>query len=609
MPRHYGKSKANPRPHGEVRRSQIVTTFGPGSMMDLINHAVIISGLDFWKNNSKHGDVYITEPRLRDRIVKLGLSLAPDKAFKEPPLCEDGEATEDAGIQVLEFPSWFVCQNPNCRALVKSNTLEVKRGRYYHQCSRSVSSECVPIRFVAACKKGHLQEFPWIAFVHGYKKPCPAPRLTFEEGVSGDFSEIYVKCACGDQRAMSSALAKDANPTCKGKRPWLGRDSDEECNEKLRLLVRTASNSYFSQVVSALSIPSKGRELHEAVQRVWDVLQAATPETLEAFKQVPKVEAGIGKYPDEQVLDAVEGIRNEEPADQGPLRSAEYEQLVSAEPEQPGELPDPEETYFARTHEPEQNIDKVAQIVLLSKLREVRVQVGFTRLEPATPDLQGEYDLGVESASLALASDWLPATEVLGEGVFIRFDEQAVSEWERRPAVQERAKELLAGYEQAVEGDDKAPPFLGVRYYMLHSLSHLLISAIALECGYAASAIRERIYCRAGESDYPMAGIMLHTGSYGSEGTLGGLVDQGRRLAGHLERAFDLGSLCSNDPVCAAHSPRNDPAQRHLEGAACHGCLFIAECSCERFNRFLDRALVVPTMGHDPKLAFFGKRP
>ena len=147
-------------------------------------------------------------------------------------------------------------------------------------------------------------------------------------------------------------------------------------------------------------------------------------------------------------------------------------------------------------------------------------------------------------------------------------------------------------------------PFPGMRFYLLHSLSHLLLSAISLECGYAASAIRERIYCAAATAPVPMAAILLSTGTSGTEGTLGGLVEQGRALREHLRHAHDLGSLCSNDPVCAAHSPRKDYAERWLEGAACHGCLFVAECSCERFNHYLDRALVVPTIGHEDA-AFF----
>ncbi len=106
-----------------------------------------------------------------------------------------------------------------------------------------------------------------------------------------------------------------------------------------------------------------------------------------------------------------------------------------------------------------------------------------------------------------------------------------------------------------------------------------------------------------------MAGLLLSTGTTGSEGTLGGLVEEGRRICEHLREAWDLGRLCSNDPVCAGHDPSQDTDDRRLEGAACHGCLYIAECSCERFNRYLDRALVVPTIGNDAELAFFRERP
>jgi hypothetical protein len=135
---------------------------------------------------------------------------------------------------------------------------------------------------------------------------------------------------------------------------------------------------------------------------------------------------------------------------------------------------------------------------------------------------------------------------------------------------------------------------------VVHSLSHLLITAVSLECGYSASAIRERIY--AGDFGY---GILLHTGTTDSEGTLGGLVQVGRKIERHLRNALELGRLCSNDPVCAQHDPQDTHEERYLMGAACHGCVLIAETSCERFNQYLDRSLVVPnvaTLGTE----FFG---
>jgi hypothetical protein len=99
---------------------------------------------------------------------------------------------------------------------------------------------------------------------------------------------------------------------------------------------------------------------------------------------------------------------------------------------------------------------------------------------------------------------------------------------------------------------------------------------------------------------------LLYTASSGSEGSLGGLVEVGKRLERYLEQALDLARLCSNDPVCAAHAPAHEigASDRHLEGASCHGCLLISEPSCERMNQYLDRTLVVPTV-ESADAAFF----
>jgi hypothetical protein len=127
---------------------------------------------------------------------------------------------------------------------------------------------------------------------------------------------------------------------------------------------------------------------------------------------------------------------------------------------------------------------------------------------------------------------------------------------------------------------------------MLHSFSHLLITAVALGCGYPASSIRERIYA------IPQVGygVLLYTGTSDAEGTLGGLVQVGRRIYESVRSALDLGELCSNDPVCAQHEASSDHEHRFLHGSACHGCVLISETSCEQQNDFLDRALVVRTV-------------
>lgn len=611
-------------PAGEIRRSQVVGTYGPGALVDLIDHAVVIGGLDFWsypRDGATLARAAIQEPRLREAIVERLDRLDPpgrlslEAPFRLPPASDPKSPGRWNGIQALEMPDWFVCQSPSCRALVRKSGLTIVRRRYVHECDDGKQSAMVPVRFVAACRNGHLEDFPWIRFTHREAPTCEAPRLQLEEGASGDFSEVRVSCgACGASQPLSRASIAELQMGCGGQRPWLGRVGREECNQGLRLLVRTASNAYFPLVESALTIPSGSpeRELAERVRAVWDVLAAASPETLPAFRTIPKIAAALDGWSDAQVLAAIETVRRGEPARVEPLRTAEARRLREAPAERPGELARPGEDFFARRWVPRPATPGLppglARVVLVHKLREVRVQVGFSRLEALAPDLQGEFDLGVQSQRLGLDADWLPAAEIRGEGVYLELDEEAVHAWENRPEVAERDRRLQEGFRAWSHGLVAPPPYPGVRYYLLHSLSHLLLGAISLHCGYPASAIRERIYCAPHQDETPMAGILLSTGTAGAEGTLGGLVEEGRRLDRHLARALEMAALCSNDPVCGGHDPGDDPAERYLEGAACHGCLFVAEPSCERFNLYLDRALVVPTLGQAEGLAFFGGR-
>jgi len=129
---------------------------------------------------------------------------------------------------------------------------------------------------------------------------------------------------------------------------------------------------------------------------------------------------------------------------------------------------------------------------------------------------------------------------------------------------------------------------------LLHTLSHLLIQSLAMRAGYSASSIRERIYS---ESESERYGVLLYTGSSDAEGTLGGLVGEARNIYDHLQAALRMAALCSNDPICAQHSPDSSMEKRWLHGAACHGCTLVAETSCEMRNEYLDRALVVPVIG------------
>ena len=217
------------------------------------------------------------------------------------------------------------------------------------------------------------------------------------------------------------------------------------------------------------------------------------------------------------------------------------------------------------------------------------------------PDIHGEYETDIEWAKLAIEPRWFPAVENRGEGVFVQLSGGAVRRWLERPAVKKRLDSLANGHQRWTEDRNSQRDFPGGPYVLLHTLSHILIQSLAMQCGYPASSIRERIYA------YPALdgfAILLYTGSPDAEGTLGGLVQQARHIEDHLNQGLRSSSLCSNDPICAYHIPGESLEQRWLHGAACHGCAFIAETSCEMRNDYLDRALVVPVLGVDGA-AFF----
>jgi hypothetical protein len=133
-----------------------------------------------------------------------------------------------------------------------------------------------------------------------------------------------------------------------------------------------------------------------------------------------------------------------------------------------------------------------------------------------------------------------------------------------------------------------------MRFALLHTIAHLFIRELALDCGYNAASIRERVYADT-EDGKAQAGILIYTAAADSDGTLGGLVDLGKpeNLERLLRQALDRAKVCASDPLCAEHNPRTDSS---LHAASCHACSFVSETSCECGNRYLDRALVIPTL-------------
>jgi len=588
--------------HGQIRRGQVITTYGPGALIDLPRHSAIVGGLDTWP---KIGELEeIVEPRLTHKLQIMTGVVAP-KLFAPPPDSNDPRETA-RGIGAWRFPEWFIVQEAGgsdererSRRLVHRKALDDK-GRFDGR-------QVVATRFVRACPKGHVDDIDWRRFAHGVEDNCRRQLWLDERGTSGDLADLVVRCECGKSRGLYEASVIEANPlgTCRGARPWLGRNSNEDCNLPSRLLIRTASNAYFPQVVSVLSLPDRGTAVETAVRELWDDLQIVEDASHLVFlRKKPKIMEKLSPFGDQEILEAVRELKSGKSAEK-PVKQVELEALLAA-PEGFGDDVPVDPNFHARRL-PDRawrrpgSSDGIEAVIQLHRLREVLALVGFTRLEAITPDINGEYETDIERAQIALEPAWFPAVENRGEGVFIQLRAKAVVDWLVRPAVKKRLDALASGHQRWMKDRKSQRPFPGGPYVLLHTLSHLLIQSLAMRCGYPASSIRERIYA---DSEAQGFGILLYTGSPDAEGTLGGLVQQARHIEDHLAQALRLGALCSNDPICAHHAPGESLENRWLHGAACHGCALVAETSCEMRNDYLDRALVVPVLGV-PDAAFF----
>lgn len=617
-------SKYGPRgkvkPNAELRQSQLLTTYGPGSLVDLPKQAVIIGGLDSWRFTRA------PEVIIEDRLVSY-LRRHDDFAqieLRAPPTA-DGSDQDFSGVAAYQFPQWFIVQAPETwgdnvrsRRLVHISELQNGKARV-----NGKNFSVTPMRFVRACVNGHISDIDWPALVHRDGAPCYGQLVLDERNTSGDLAGSAVRCSACKQSINLSTLADrrlgaSILGPCGGEQPWLNTIDHRPCVDdkgaptKSRFLNRSASNAYFPQLVRVISIPDdEVSPARAVVDQLWSdyLIDVETRADMEVIIKTRKVKPVVGDLEPDLIWAEIERRRalGQEDADVEEaltLKQSELRTLLNQPPEQ-DEQPELDSKFFARTlidrPAPSGPMSYIERVVLVHKLREVSAQIGFTRFESGVTDIEGELDLNVQRAPLASRYEWLPAVENHGEGIFLALDKDKVQAWMERPAVIERAAQLSESFDKwrQQRKNTRDLEFPGLPYIMLHSLSHLLLTAVSLECGYSASSIRERIY--ASQEGY---GVLLYTGTSDSEGTLGGLVEVGRHLELHLRAALSLGQLCSNDPVCAQHDPLDEHIDRHLHGAACHGCLLISETSCERRNELLDRALVVPTVAH-PDYAFF----
>jgi hypothetical protein len=612
---------------GELRPSQALTTFGIGAIIDLPHLSVMVMGLEDWPLKDT---VEIGEQRLLASVKEV---LGPQvKALRSAPVVPDTyqfnqfDASALVGIPVAPFPRWMVC--PYCRRLAPLGSglfkletpYRTDQIRYVHvNCTKpGKPTTVVPARFVVACKNGHLDDFPWREFVHAGPTNCKGGLKLLEPSATGEAASIFVQCeGCQAIRTMSDAFKMDlmALPVCNARRPHL-RDHDEaRCkmptgqDMRMEPMLQGASNSWFGLTLTALAIPQASGKLKQLVEDHWTILEKVQSEqNIELLQQVTPQLRDLSEYTPAEIWQAVQAKKNaksEEGGEPSDLKTPEWDVFIYPDGTEKGR-----DFQLRVARPPKRYVKYFEKIVLAERLREVRALVGFSRIEsPSDYDNPAAFPASQRARLSRTQPVWVPASEIRGEGLFFHFKEDVIQKWVKSNKTLDGV--FLEAHQRWRIARKLEPPqeyFPGIRFVLLHSFAHALIRQLSVECGYTTASLRERIYsCNPGEDASEMAGVLIYTAAPDSEGTLGGLVSLGKpeTLERHLDQALDNVRLCASDPLCAEHHPYRDGTTLHA--ASCHACLFAPETSCERGNKYLDRAMLVPTVqtGEQSELAFF----
>ena len=602
---------------GSLRPSQLITTFGPGALVQMEHDSVIVMGADMWAKDEKHYRI-LHHPDLEWLLEK--------DHFRMPYPINDAPL-----ISCVSFPQWGVCSS--CCSLQRHGSSPPAGSRVF-ACSQCDNGILHSASFVSTCAHGHLDEFPWVAWAHSSREkvgePCSDnPHLMFGAyGKNPGLSDCYVRCNdCGATRHCGGATSYDGLAEliseCTGRLPWLG-DKTESCRDDdgsrtLMRGVQTLSTSlYYPSVVSALRIP---KWLHP-VQKIIDQYKkeingmlsmqcsladiAAKSTVFEDAKRTYGEGAITTQLEKRFILEGQHTDKEEnysltypEHKTQQAVRSSEYDDLMSVE------FNDADDDGYLEISDvtPAESISEYVDVVKkISRITEIRVIRAFLRGE--APDPYSEYDEMQHNYCKITQNrtDWYPAIENRGEGFLFRLREDKLKEWAQAEGVQARCGAISAAYDEwsgsrrgarDSDGSQGGKITISPRHILLHTLAHAMIRTASTVSGYNEASIRERIYPERGQN-----GILLYTAGPASDGSLGGLVRQSRpaNFERLLKAAVARSQRCSRDPLCAEdplNPERNNiPAHARLNGSACYGCMLLPETSCENMNRVLDRALL-----------------
>lgn len=653
----------NPK-YEEIATRKLLTAYGgPGSIVETRGGSVIIEPFNDWPAFQKgQENVSVEDSRLVQRLRIWFPAL--EKLVRMPVnTLDDGfkAKTDNQTVKARYFPEWMFSPFKHRFDKVENwhrhwvNVTDEQDNNNFHppKCfqqyrqakeggKRRKYCDLEQVRFVMISPSGHIADVPWDRWVlarinkdSDNQEPPTDDAADGEEnqGIRLDFKkelrqDVYYRYVVSNERSDLSGITiyaydvKDQD----AKHP-IGRQSltglfnlrvpQKELvphsypgNDLMKVVVRSSNSVYYPNVIHSLYLPTEKFELWPV--KVIEYIKkrhakSKSPDEiadgLEDATQVKRTSGQIAQLIDN---DFVPGNEDDAAVQEEAYRQGEYDFIT-----QKTKRFQDEENRLTIEPVPElaRQLPGLKMIYRLDRLKLTSVQTSYTRQEPMDPAffLNEDDTDSVEGVVIRkqYTSRWrketlkyFPAVESFGEGLFIELEETHLQAWLNNSDVTARAAIINENYDKNRMG--RVPRDIDAKFILIHSLSHLLIKEFEFLCGYPASSLQERLYVGP-----TMQGVLVYTIA-GAEGSYGGLTSLAKSdvLVKIMKSALLRARDCASDPIC--YHTGDDGQGQGIGGttlAACYSCAMLPETSCEEFNRFLDRKLVIDeNIGYFPYL-------
>lgn len=621
-------------------RKAISSYGGVGSIIETRDGSILIDNFDEWPffhkiNGNFEEHNFIIDKRFKNRLSRYFQEL--EHLVKIPVNdLKQGFKPENpfAFLSAKYFPEWFYCNNchrfdriDNWKRNWENNVNSEHKENFYppkcYNCyvknreKKRKLFDLEQVRFVLTSPNGEIADIPWDkwSLIRSRKKEdiAESNEATSEEDIITLANievpdDIIFKYKTSDKLDDLNGIGieirrkngeKVGYSTLSGLFNLRVKIQDlipntKEADILFKPVIRSSNSVYYPNILSSIFIPAND-ELNEfsinlVKEEYNDGSNAQTiSRNLKRYKNIDIDSETIQKLIDNNFSEKNLEIAKTE----NEYRFDEYKFITEKDSER---IED--KLIFNKIDSSLFQSDLIKSIFKMDKIKITSVQTSYTRQEPISSNLilkdEDSEKVTKESivkkftSSFGKSTKYLPAIESFGEGIFFEFNNEILNNWiEHNPKIKERVS-ILIGNQSHFESHLNDDFELNPKYVLIHTFSHLIIKELEYLCGYPSTSIQERLYI---DDELGMNGVLIYTIA-GSEGSYGGITSicDDNKIGKLIESAMIRATDCATDPICY-HTHGQGVANLNL--SACFSCTLLPETSCEKFNCYLDRRILI----------------